>query len=386
MKEVRLQFPKGFFWGASLASYQCEGGIDNNDWAEAARQGKVPSADPDGPDHYKLFERDFDLAESLGHNCLRISIEWSRIEPEEGEFNQVEIEHYKQVIKALKERGLEPFITIWHFSLPLWFSKKGGFANPNAPDLFARYCAKLASELGEDCVHWATINEPLVYTSNGYWQGIWPPFKRKSIFTLWKVVKGLIESHKCAYTAMKKVSPTHEVGIVKHNIYFHNKKGTNSLIVRFISWIWNKYFLSQVVNYCDSIGLNYYLHHTFGFQKEWSRSDMGWDIYPEGVYHTLMELKQYKKPLYVAECGIADEDDDLRADYIRALVKWMHRAIEDGVPLRGFMYWSLLDNFEWSLGYQKKFGLVEYDKDTKVRKVRPSAFEYKKICQNNGVI
>jgi len=171
------QFPDGFYWGAATASYQVEGGIEHNDWAQAAREGRVP---PCGRacDHYNRYAVDFDIAQELGHTAHRFSVEWARIEPEEGVFNAEAILHYRAVLKALKDRNITPFVTIWHFTLPLWFSESGSFERDDAPEIFARYAAYVVEELGDLCDHFSTMNEPNVFGSNGWLRGSWPPFKR----------------------------------------------------------------------------------------------------------------------------------------------------------------------------------------------------------------
>ena len=220
------QFPAGFFWGAATASYQVEGGIENCDWAQAAREGKVP---PCGAacDHYRRYNEDFDIAKSLGHNAHRFSVEWARIEPEEGKFNEAEIEHYREVLRALRARNLEPFITLWHFTLPLWFSETGGFERKDAPEIFARYCAFVVDCFGDLCTRYSTINEPVVYAGLGWLKGNWPPFKQFKmvgkheltysgdrtlsrphvsfgvLFTYFKVINNLAKAHNKAYEAIK---------------------------------------------------------------------------------------------------------------------------------------------------------------------------------------
>jgi beta-glucosidase len=384
---MKLSFPKGFFWGAASASYQVEGGIDNTDWAYEARTSKkVPIADS-GPDHYNRFEEDFDLAKKLGHNAHRFSLEWARIEPAEGEFSAEAIRHYKQVIRALKARGITPFVTLWHFTLPKWLYVKGGAEAKDFPEHFAKYAAYVAEHLGSDVEHWVTMNEPVVFTGGGWLRGQWPPFKRGRIDLVLRVLNNLAKAHNAAYIRMKEKDLTGEVGVVKNNIYFHatNKNPLNRLKARIMQYCWNFYFLNKVVAHTDTIGLNYYFHSPFGPKPVCKKSDMNWDLYPEGLYHVLMELKQYKKPVFIAEAGIADERDVYRAEYIHDLVYWTHRAIDDGVPVKGFMYWSLTDNFEWALGYDKRFGLIAIDYKTKKRTVRNSAYAYKEICLNNAV-
>jgi beta-glucosidase len=384
MTKKFLKFPEGFFWGASTASYQVEGGIYNNDWAYWAEKNKIPKAGQ-STDHYNKYEEDFDLAEYLGHNAYRFSIEWSRIEPEEGKFDNFEIEHYKNVLIALKERGMTPFITLWHFTLPLWFAKKGGFENKNSVEIFARYCDFVTKHLGPYCKNWSTINEPMVYASSCYLRKHWPPFKMNPFIYL-KVINNLIKAHNLAYKVIKKNDENFDVSLVKNNFYFtSDKRPWNLMIYWFTKWFWNHYFLQRTFFNLDSIGLNYYFHQQFGKNKKFLKNDMGWDLDPEGIYYVLKELKIYKKPIYVTEAGIADSFDKYRANYIKKLVYWIHGAIENKCDVRGYMYWSLLDNFEWAHGYVEDFGLIHVNDENKKRTIRPSAFEYKKICENNGL-
>lgn len=383
----RLEFPKGFFWGAASASYQVEGNIYNNDWAfEARTSERVPVADS-GPDHYNRYEEDFDIAKSLGHNAHRFSIEWSRIEPAEGEFSFDAIRHYEKVLRALKKRNLEPFVTLWHFTLPQWLYEKGGIENPRFPEFFARYAAFVSSNLADHCIHWATINEPVVLAAEGYLIAKWPPFKKHRYIKIFKVLNNLAKAHILAYEEIKKHDFVSDVGIVKDNIYFHYEGGNplNLIKVKIMNWFWNNYFLNKVHNHCDSIGLNYYHHKGFGDKTIYKKNDMGWDLKPEGIYHMLVDLKKYDKPVFVAEAGIADHLDMYREEYVRNLIFWMHQAISDGVSLKGYMYWSLTDNFEWASGYSKRFGLVEIDYETKERHIRESAHNLKEIYQENAL-
>lgn len=409
MKQT-LQFPKGFYWGAATASYQVEGGIENNDWAEATREDRVP---PCGRacDHYHRYEQDFDIAKELGHNAHRFSLEWARIEPAEGQFDETAIAHYKKVIKALKERGLRPYTTLWHFTLPLWFSQSGGFERPDAPEIFARYAEFVAKELGAELEGISTMNEPNVFASNGWLRGSWPPFKRfavtdlvsitnsgrtyeskaekglKPLFLYMQVMKNLARAHNLAYDKIKSVRNDIEVSTVKHVIFFHaNWNPFNKLKAWIANYIWTHLYMRRTYQKCDTIGLNYYFHKKFGDSATYEKTDMDWDIYPEGIRGSLRLLARYNKPLFVSEAGIADEADQYRAKYIQKQVEAVWRAInEDGIDVRGHMYWSLLDNYEWALGFEKRFGLVEIDYGTLERIPRPSSYIYKKICESNAL-
>lgn len=404
------KFPPGFFWGAATASYQVEGGIENTDWAQAAREGRVPECGR-ACDHYNRYEEDFDLAKSLGHTAHRLSVEWARIEPEEGKFDEAALEHYRNVLRALQARGLHPCVTLWHFTLPLWFSEKGGFERRDAPEIFARYARYVVDGLKEECHHFSTINEPIVFLSNGWNRGTWPPFKRLALLDLFpitnsgreymaryrkglfvpflrslRVFHNLARAHNQAYDAIKEVLLASDVSIVTHIILFRaNGNPINTLIARIMNWWWTHRFMKRVYKKCDSIGLNYYIQKKFGDAATYAKTDMDWDIYPEGIYDCLMMLRRYGKPLFVSEAGIADAKDDRRAEYIRRQVEGTWRAIQDGADVRGHYYWSLLDNYEWALGFEKRFGLVEIDYTTLERKIRPSAFVYKDICESNGL-
>ena len=400
-------FSDYFCWGAATASYQVEGGIENNDWAQAAREGRVPVCGK-ACDHYNRYETDFDIAQSLGHNAHRFSIEWARIEPEEGKFDEREIEHYRRVLQALRDRTMEPFVTLWHFTLPQWFAESGGFERRDAPEVFARYCAYVVEKLGDLAVHFSTINEPNVYAGHGYLFGVWPPFLQSrlarkgdgtelqaqphaSVFNYWRYWRGttqLARSHNAAYRAIKAVQPNTRVSIVKHvRVFTGDGRMWNRVLARLMSYLQTDRFINQVADHLDEIGLNYYQWTVFGnCDVSMKTTDMGWYCRPEGIYHALKQLSKYSKPIFVAEAGLADAHDTLRAEYITKQVTAMQRAVQDGVDVRGHLYWSLLDNYEWALGFEKRFGLVEINYETLERTIRPSAYVYKNICENNGIV
>lgn len=380
---TNLTFPSHFLWGSATASYQVEGGIDNCDWAQAAREGKVPICGT-ACDHYHRFREDFDLAKSLGHTMHRLSVEWARIEPEEGKFDEKELEHYREVLRALHERGMTPSVTLWHFTLPLWFSERGGWEHKDAPEVFARYCACVVEALGDLCTQYATLNEPMVVAGIGYIRGRWPPFGHHAYVRYFRALFNMIRGHNLAYRAIKQTRPQAQVGIVKHTIaYTANRNPFNRIRAWVATVRWTRLFMYRVYTQCDWIGLNYYNRHVYGDTRNLAKTDMGWNIDPEGIYDALTLLSRYKRPLYVAEAGCADAHDRFRADYIRDTVRAIHHAITDGVDVRGYCYWSLLDNYEWAEGFDKRFGLIEVNYDTQERRIRPSAYVYKDLITSS---
>ena len=422
-KEKILTFPKDFYWGAATSAHQVEGG-NHNDWSEWEKKNaerlarksesmyarwipvweeiKEQAQNPENYisgracDHYNRFKEDFQIAKSLNHNAHRFSIEWSRIEPEEGKFNEKEIEHYRQVIKALRERGLEPFVTLWHYTHPLWFIARGGWLHPKAGQSFLRFTKKVVSEYKDDVKYWLTFNEPETVAREGYTQASRPPQERSLIKTF-KAMRNLVEIHKKAYLLIHEINSNAMVSFAESLVFFesYNKWPHNLLLKRILEWWRNGQFVPKVISHCDFIGLQYYFHSRirlnpfvsqWGFQFNENKlgvSDMGWEIYPEGIYYVLKSLKKYNLPVVITENGLADYRDKYRADFIKDHLVWVHKAISEGVDVRGYFYWSFMDNFEWNQGFWPRFGLVEVDYKTLERKIRPSAKMYAEICKNN---
>lgn len=419
----KLMFPKGFYWGAATSAHQVEGGV-RNDWSEWEKEnaGRLAREAKDywqpwqvekfpemlkkknyisgkAADHYNRYEKDFDIAKSLGHNAHRFSIEWSRIEPKEGEFDEKEIEHYRKVIAALRGRGIEPFITLWHWTNPVWIRDIGGWENKKTVDHFIRYVEKITSSL-EGVKFWMPINEPGTYVGMSYVMGNFPPQVR-SLFRANRVFKNLMSAYRLAHNNIHINHDDAAVGMSHYAIYMvpYRDLPWNRALVKVLDYIRNWRFFESIRGSIDFVGLQYY-HVDFirlklgkgrwgpiGIKNphEWV-NDMGWDIYPEGIYHLLRRAARYKKPIYITENGVADAKDIHRERFIKEHLRWVHKAIDKGVDVRGYFYWSLLDNFEWDKGFWPRFGLVEvnYEDDLK-RVVRGSAKEYTKIIRGNSL-
>ncbi|MCR4401343.1 MAG: glycoside hydrolase family 1 protein [Firmicutes bacterium] len=415
-------FPKGFLWGAATSSHQVEGNNVNNDWWDWEQlPGKVARGDKSGDacDHYNRYKRDFEIARDLGHNAHRLSLEWSRIEPDEGRFDRGAIEHYREVLGTLRSFGMATMVTLHHFTNPRWLAAKGGWALAEVVDLFERYSRHVAEQLGELVDFWITVNEPMVYATHGYLLGWWPPEKR-SIVLAFRVAKNLARAHGRAYHAIHDVlgarGRTPAVGIAKNMMIFDPKNPGNKLdgvVARKLDRIFNTSFLDAlttgvmdfplvtresdrgIAGTQDFIGVNYYSRTLASFsfckprtlfmdmsvKEDAEKNSLGWEIYPEGLYRILMRVKGYGLPVYITENGICTDDDRQRERFILLHLREAARAIADGVDVCGYFHWSLMDNFEWKEGFTPRFGLVGVDYKTQKRTIRPSARLYSEVIR-----
>ena len=424
-----IVFPEGFLWGAATSAHQVEGNNTNNHWwAWEQEGGHIHDGSVSGRacDHYNLYETDFELARELGHTVHRFSIEWSRIEPREGKWNEKEIEHYRKVIQALLDRDIIPMVTLHHFTNPIWLQEKGGWLNPQSVELFERYTRVVVETMGDLIPFYNTINEPMMVAVLGYLLGMHPPC-HTDFDEFFTVGRHLLMAHGKCYRAIhetvrdKGFSIKPQVGIVKQIPYFAPLNPDSDADVeqaKLMDDTINRWYLEGIhtgilappfgkgeeLDYLkdswDFIGVNWYTRilatpmpeapeeasQTLSIAPEGAETtDMGWEVYPEGFYHSLMSVKKYKKPVYVTENGIATLDDTQRCRYILRHLYQLHRAIKDGLDVRGYMYWSLIDNFEWAEGFAKRFGLIEVNYDTMERTPRPSAYLYRNIIKSNRI-
>lgn len=421
------RFPEGFLWGAATSSHQVEGGNRLNDWWYWEQEGRVREKSGDACRQYELFRNDLDIAQSLHHNAHRLSIEWSRVEPEPGKWNEEAIRHYQEVIAAVRERGMEPVVTLHHFTNPMWLFKLGGWTSDECIYHFERYTNKMAQALGPQVRYWLTINEPLIYIYIGHIIGEWPPGEKSPQSAL-KVFKNFLLGHQHAYRVLhgvyrEKGWQKPMVSFAQH-VAYHAPCSPWSVKDWFSTYIRHIFFTrlpfeAMLRGYLffpgifaeklpmkgclDFIGINYYTREFIHFDKLSfpeifgdmcsmkhhkdiaKRNDMGWESYPEGLYHTLLEVKRYNLPILITENGTCTPDDRDRWDFILAHVQKIRQAMKRGANVIGYLYWSLLDNFEWARGFDPRFGLVEVDYKTQSRKVRESAVKYGNVCRENSL-
>lgn len=401
--KIKLKFPNGFLWGAATAAHQIEGNNKNSDWwawehslkreIQLKIQGKNPVDYYSGIacDSYNRFGEDFSLAKQLNHNATRLSIEWSRIEPKEGEFDQKELDHYEKVLQTAKSYGLVTFVTLHHFTNPKWFADIGGFVKKDNTHFFVRYAALVIKRLDQYVDFWISINEPEGYAAGSFLAGVWPP-QKKNIFTAFKVARNLISSHK-QLAKIIKTTTKKPFGMAYDIVDLMPTSHLSRLLAKWFYDRFNKFVFYQTVDFCDFIGVNYYFHHHLGLFGKRSESksrhkvsDIGWGIHPEGIERVLLHLKKFKKPIYITENGVADAKDKIRESFIKDHLSYVHKAIQKGADIRGYLHWSLLDNFEWEKGFGPRFGLIEVDyEDLCRRRIRHSALKYAEICKNNSM-
>ncbi len=342
----------------------------HNNWWHAENNGLIPKSGI-AADHYHQFDSDFAMGRKLGLNSMRISLEWSRLQPREGEWDEREVEHYHHVFRSLRKHGFIPMVTLFHWTMPQWLAEKGGFETEYGLRAFRKFVRGIASEFGKECQLWLTVNEPEVFAFDGYWFAKHPPFV-KSLWRAWKVYRNTIKAHKEAYQILKRYIPHVRVGVAKN--VAHHEPHSKSVLDKLVVWIANKfgneYFIDRIKNHLDFIGLNYYFTHRLRFSwrkgfehmnEQFPKSDMGIKTYPQGLYHLLKRFQKYDKALYVTENGIANATDTMRAQFIREHIKAVHQARLEGAPIKGYFYWSLIDTYEFQDGFDRKFGLAEVD-------------------------
>ena len=403
-----LSFPSDFRWGTATAAHQVEGHLVNN-WTHHEQQNNLVQSGA-ACDHWNRWEEDFQLISELGLNSYRFSVEWSRIEPTEGTWNNDALAVYSNMVDDLLERGIRPVVTLHHFSHPQWWEAKGGFADrANAPH-FVRYCERVFEVLSDRVETWITINEPTVFSTMGYTLGMFPPGHRSLRATL-RVMRNLLLAHADVYQALKKIRPEVRIGIAKNVTLFDPKNRWSPIdwpLARLLEWFWNGAWRSGVENgrmffgdvsaakgTLDFVGLNYYTHVLVGpasvsllkmkFPKRAHEvaTEFGYPMYAEGLRRALDWLAPLGLPIEITENGVADANDTLRTEHLKRHLWVLSQAIQDGHDVRSYHHWSLMDNFEWAEGYSMRFGLHHVDFETQERTLRPSGAVYKHIIEQH---
>ena len=413
MAEKTKSFPKRFLWGAATAAHQVEG-KNHNQWsvwelenakARAAQAQyhlqdfpswdriKKDAKDPENyvsgklADHYHRYKEDFDFLEKMHMNAYRFSIEWSRIEPKEGAWNIEAITHYKEYLEELRRRGIEPIVTLMHFTLPVWFAELGGFEYRRNVKYFVRYAEKIMRELGNSVRYVITFNEPDIYAENSYLTQEWPPAKSSKL-SYWKVIHNIAHAHNVTSQNLHSLNNRYKVSITKNSAFYY--PGDDAWLSRVSSeiqqFIKDDYIMRLFMRRSDFIGLNYYFSNRFyGYRihnPDEKLSDMHWDMHPADIEYVLERLhRKYKKPVLITENGVADAQDEYRKWWITETLTAIQSAMKRGVEVKGYLHWSLIDNFEWAAGKWPRFGLVEIDYKTGERTLRPSAAWFGRVIK-----
>jgi beta-glucosidase len=388
-----VAFPAGFLWGAATAAHQIEGGNVNNDWwawEHDPHSGCVASSG-DACDSMHRWPEDVGLVASMGLGAYRFSLEWSRIEPAEGEFSRAALDHYRRICEACHDAGIAPVVTFHHFTTPTWLTARGGWEAAGAPDAFARFVARAAAHLG-DVIGWAcTINEPNVIGVMGYTIGEFPPGVKGDLARHLAVNETMVRAHRAAVDALRSGPGRFPVGLTLSMAELVAEPGGES-VRDAAEEILEDTFL-RATGGDDFIGVQCYTRMHFGPEGQAPddpavpQTQMGYENWPHVVEHCARRAAAVTGiPVLVTENGIATDDDTERIAYIAEALRGVRRCLDDGVDVRGYFVWSLLDNFEWAHGYGPKLGLYAVDPVTFDRRAKPSAEWFGAVARANALV
>lgn len=427
----QVRFPEGFNWCVATAAHQIEGYNEHSDWwLWEEIPGNVKNGEHSGAacDHWNRLEEDTALLRDLGVRQYRFSVEWAKIEPREGEFDEAALEHYEREVALLIESGIDPLVTLHHFTMPQWLRAKGGWEWEGAPAAFERYAALVYRRLGPHVRDWVSINEPMVHVVGGYLAGLTPPGKT-DVNELAVAVLGMLRSHARAYRVMHEMAAEAgreiRVGFAHHLRVFTAAHALNPLdqfgakmLDRAFNWSFIdaietgrfRVHIPFVINVDerienlagtqDFLGINYYtrdlvrmnfeppLYMSIEVNRDARLTDLEWEIYPEGFEKVLRRAhRRYPRyPIIITENGLADSRDAMRIDFLKSHLAVLSGLIDEGVPIEGYCHWSFMDNFEWIEGFEPRFGLYEVDYSTFERRPRPSALWYTRTIRDNGFV
>jgi beta-glucosidase len=388
---MRIEFPEDFLWGTATAAHQVEGGNWNNDWwmwEHDPTSGTV-EVSGDTVDHYHRYPEDIALLAELGFTTYRFSLEWSRIEPERGEFSSAALDHYRRVCATCRENGITPIVTFHHFTTPRWVAHEGGWEEPDTADRFVRYVEKATAAVG-DLMGWAcTFNEPNIVATMGYLAGVFPPGRRDPL--LRRAVNDIfIDAHHKSVEAVRSGPGDAPVGLTLAMTDYQAVDGGEERRDRIRRNMEDVYL--EAARQDDFIGVQTYSRARVGPDGAMGPEDgveqtqMGYEFWPESLEATIRRAWEVTDgvPIMVTENGIGTDDDTRRIAYISRALGGVRNCLDDGIDIRGYTCWSAMDNFEWAFGYRPQFGIIAVDRETQVRTPKPSAHWLGGIAKANA--
>ncbi len=386
-------FPEGFSWGTATAAHQIEGGNTNNDWWRWEHTPGSGVAEPSGDacDSWNRWAEDVALVAELGFDNYRFSLEWSRIEPEPGEWSTAALDHYRRICDALLEEGVEPVVTFHHFTTPNWLAERGGWESSETPDRFARYCEVAGGALNAVMTRACTLNEPNAVATMGWVLGMFPPGKQEPRLAS-QATENLVAAHRAGVQALRSAAPGVPVGLTLAMTDYQPLAGGQDKTER-IRASHEDVFLHGTEG-DDFLGVQTYTRMRIG-PDGWAGPEPGVEVLPMGYEYWPAALEAClrrawaetggRMALWVTENGIGTDDDEQRRSFVREALEGIQRAISDGIDVRGYTYWSLLDNFEWTFGYRPKFGLTAVDRTTFERTPKASARWLAEVVKRNAL-
>jgi beta-glucosidase len=401
MPEMPLAFPTGFQWGTATAAHQIEGGCWNNDWWRWEHTPGSGVAEPSGDacDSWHRWEVDADIVAELGLGSYRFSLEWSRIQPEEDVWSTAALDHYARQCDGLIARGLDPVVTFHHFTTPRWVADRGGWESDATVDLFADFCARAAAHLGADRIARAcTINEPNIVGICGYLLKAFPPGVSDGA-RCEDVLDRFVVAHRRSVEALRSELADTPIGLTLAMADWaavgdteEEREQAQRRMERNRARMEDRYL--EAVDGDDFLGVQAYSRYRYGpdgmvgGEPGVEMLVMGYEYWPQALEASLRrawEVTGGKVPLLVTENGIATETDEQRIAYVRGALEGVQRCLADGIDVRGYTYWSLLDNYEWTFGYAPRFGIVEVDRTTFGRTAKPSARWLGEVARANAL-
>ena len=389
------EFPEGFRWGTATAAHQVEGGNWNNDWWAWEHAPGSPCEAPSGDacDQWNRFDEDIALCAALGFDHYRFSIEWSRIEPEEGEFSLAALDHYRRVAASCHVHGIEPVVTFHHFTTPRWVAARGGWHESSTVESFLRYAERTVAHLGDLIGTACTINEPNIVSFMGYQMALFPP-GRSDDAQFRAANDNFLDAHRRVVPVLKAGPGAFPVGLTLSMAEYQAVPADDDAALAQLERarsVMEDQFL-DVVGGDDFLGVQVYSRQRVGPKGPIGPEQgvpvlpMGYEFWPQSLAACLRrawERTGGSVPLTVTENGIGTDDDTQRIEYVEGALRGVLDCIDEGIDIGGYTYWSLLDNFEWAFGYRPRFGIIEVDRATQRRTVKPSGQWLGDIARRN---